>query len=560
LTDALVVYNARVIDGTGAPPIENAVLRIAGGRLTSIDQGTFDASTANGAQLIDASGKTVVPGLWDAHVHYHEWMAELYLRSGVTSFLDAGNYAEWILAQRDGVALNQIRGPRIFACGSPLGNDPVFAGGGTALQLDGPEDARRKVRRQLDLGVDAVKVWAFADEQEMAAITGEAHRAGRKAVAHLTTSARPAVLAGIDCLAHATGLPMAAVKKDETRAWMEEREQDRIRAIADLRPGASTAWALFAMMEEDTYDELIDFFLEHQTRIEPDFIFRWIFASPHWEEYEAEDLELLESSGLQYVPEYARVRAREAWGLFRRLGPKQREELRVGYQKFISFFNQFVARGGQILTGSDTSSWPMPGLGIPRELGLMVDAGLTPMQALMAATRNPAVFLGKGDTMGTLERGKVADLLIVGGDPLADISVMRRVEVVVKDGRVIDRELHAEFANPIPRPKMGMLHANPAPKITSVSTVVATQGDGDLAIEVEGSGFIRGSLATFDGVSIQTKVAGPQRLTAVIPSYLLGRAGTFAIWIANPKPIRIVDWLHEDERSNPAYFIVRFAS
>jgi hypothetical protein len=104
-----------------------------------------------------------------------------------------------------------------------------------------------------------------------------------------------------------------------------------------------------------------------------------------------------------------------------------------------------------------------------------------------------------------------------------------------------------------------MLHSNPPPSVVSVSPSVATQGDGDLAIEVEGSGFMRGSVVTFDGVSVQTTFSGPKRLDAVIPGYLLGRPGNFSVWVTNPRPIRIVDWLHQDERSNPAYFIVKFA-
>src|SRR4051794_35251560 len=97
MTASLVIHGARLIDGTGAPPLDNAVIRIVDGKIAGIDQGAFNDDVQNGQQVIDAAGKTVMPGLWDAHVHYHEWMAELYVRHGVTSIVDAGNHAEWIL-------------------------------------------------------------------------------------------------------------------------------------------------------------------------------------------------------------------------------------------------------------------------------------------------------------------------------------------------------------------------------------------------------------------------------------------------------------------------------
>jgi len=559
MSDSLIIEGATLIDGNGGSPRKNVVIRVSDGRISGVDQTPSSGAGRDRGQVIDARGKTVIPGLWDAHVHYHDWMAELYIRYGVTSILDTGNYADWILAQRDGIAKGKIPGPRIFACGNALGNHEVFRGGGTALMLDGPEDTRRKTQRLIEQGVDAIKVWAFADDAETRAACDVAHLAGRKAVAHLVSSAREAVLAGIDCLAHATGLPMAAVKDSELAKWMVERERDRILAIADLRRGSTTAWALFAMMDEDTFDGLIDFFLEHETRIEPDFIYRWVFASRSREKYEEEDLHLLEQPSLRYAPEYPRLRIPEAWYGLRRLGPEQRDELARGYEKFCIFFNRFAERGGKILAGSDSSSWPMVGVNLHRELELMVEAGLSPMEALVAATRNPAEFLGRAKDMGTVEPGKIADMLVINGDPLADIRATQRIELVIKDGRIMERELHPDYMNPIPRPALGMVHSFPVASVASVQPNGATEGDPDLAIIVEGVGFVSESVVAFDGVTIPTKCVSPTRLEATIPGYLFGRPGTFAVYVINPRPLRITDWFHQDERSNPAYFLVKFA-
>jgi hypothetical protein len=104
-----------------------------------------------------------------------------------------------------------------------------------------------------------------------------------------------------------------------------------------------------------------------------------------------------------------------------------------------------------------------------------------------------------------------------------------------------------------------MLHSNPVAELTDLSPAVATAGQGDVELTLQGSGFIRESTVVFDGVSIPTRWESTTCLHATLPEYLLGRPGNFSIYVTNPRPLRITDWLHQDERSNPAYFIVRFA-
>jgi hypothetical protein len=200
----------------------------------------------------------------------------------------------------------------------------------------------------------------------------------------------------------------------------------------------------------------------------------------------------------------------------------------------------------------------MPGKNVQRELEFLVSAGLSPVQAINAATRHPAEFIRHADTLGTVEAGKVADLLIVDGNPLQDIRSIRNVWQVVKDGSVVDRAYHPDYANPLPRPPVGLLHANPVPRIQGITPRFARQDDEGAVVTVQGSGFIHQSVVVFDGSRVPTAFRNEETLEATIPTWLLGRAGTFSLWVTNPRPVRSLDWLHEDNRSNPAFFLIHF--
>ena len=554
----LIIRGGTLIDGSGGPAREDTFILIENGRIKVVDEQTRATRSNPEGMVIDATHKTILPGLWDVHVHLADWMGELYLSHGVTSILDAANIPDWILAQRDGRSKGYIRSPRIFACGNALGGHPLFGEDDPAQVLRGADDARHRVCDAIAAGVDVIKIWAFAEADEMEVMCREAHEAGLPVMAHLTTSARDAVLAGVKCLAHCTGLPMAAVKDPSRRQWMVERERERLIAFATHKP-AITAWSLFAMMEEDTFDPLIETFIEHGTFLEPDFVYRWAFASPDRANHEDVDKRLLEHPGLSYLPGYVRYLVSRMWGYYYHLSTEQREELARGYEKFCTFLRRYVEAGGKTVIGSDTSTWPLPGISIHRELVFHVEAGLSPAQAIVAATRYPAEFVGKADSLGTVEPGKIADLLIVEGDPLRDIRATQNIAYVIMDGQLVDRTYHQDFANAIPRPRIGLFHANPVPHLTAVMPRVVEQGCGSTLLAVRGSGFIRQSIVMFDEISVPTTFCDTETLEATIPSWLLARVGTFPVWVANPNPVRSMDYLHEDERSNPGYLLVKFA-
>ena len=534
----IVLEGGKLVDCTGNNPVENALVLIEGNRFKTISQ-KGKVSYPKEAKVINTEGKTLLPGLWDTHVHFRDWMAELFLAHGVTTILDLGNYSKWILAQRDGVAKGRIRAPRIFACGEGIGHPPGRGG-----YVKDANEAHQEVKRLLSEGVDAVKVWAYCTTEMLKVVAEEAHRAGRKVIGHLgVITARDAVLNGLDCLAHATGLPMSVVRDPQKMIIGE--------------PGI-TAWGLFAMMEEEMFDEAVDFFVKRDVRIEPDFVYRWQLASRRREEREYEDFITFSDPRLSYIPEVTLSRNMRAWQVYRRLNEQQLQELKEGYEKFQKFLQRFVRAGGKIDIGTDTSEGRMPGKGVHRELEFLVDAGFLPKDVLMWCTKGSADFVGKGDELGTVEAGKIADIIVVNGDPLADITALRKIETVIKNGEIMDIGYHPDYSNPLPKPFEGVIHAYPQPRISAISPVITVEDSGPVSLTVEGQGFVTGSVVELGGVRVSTERVSATQLKATIPADLVKKVGTYMVLVVNPRPVSIKDPLHEDERSNPKYFMVKF--
>ena len=548
----IVLEGGKLVDCTGNNPVENALVLIEGNRFKTISQ-KGKVSYPKEAKVINTEGKTLLPGLWDTHVHFRDWMAELFLAHGVTTILDLGNYSKWILAQRDGVAKGRIRAPRIFACGEGIGHPPGRGG-----YVKDANEAHQEVKRLLSEGVDAVKVWAYCTTEMLKVVAEEAHRAGRKVIGHLgVITARDAVLNGLDCLAHATGLPMSVVRDPRKSQWMLDQEIKRLQTMIIGEPGI-TAWGLFAMMEEEMFDEAVDFFVKRDVRIEPDFVYRWQLASRRREEREYEDFITFSDPRLSYIPEVTLSRNMRAWQVYRRLNEQQLKELKEGYEKFQKFLQRFVRAGGKIDIGTDTSEGRMPGKGVHRELEFLVDAGFLPKDVLMWCTKGSADFVGKGDELGTVEAGKIADIIVVNGDPLADITALRKIETVIKNGEIMDIGYHPDYSNPLPKPFEGVIHAYPQPRISAISPVITVEDSGPVSLTVEGQGFVTGSVVELGGVRVSTERVSATQLKATIPADLVKKVGTYMVLVVNPRPVSIKDPLHEDERSNPKYFMVKF--
>lgn len=422
---------ATVIDGTGDAPVRDAVLLVEDQRVVALGP-PGDVGIPEAAERIDVAGRWIIPGLIDAHVHFFQsgglytrpdiidlravrsYQAEIaaireqlpatlarYVASGVTSVVDVGG-PDWNVALR-ARAHELEAAPRLAVAGPLLGTrapSELRTDQPPIVEIETPDQARAEVRRQLARGVDLIKIWFVFPEADLApdlawvrAAVDEAHAAGLRVVAHATQRhvARAVIEAGVDVLAHGiddepVDLAMLALMRERGVIYIPTLMVGRrYRAVfgrhlelteIERRLGDPEAIASFADLD----------------RVAPEMLPSWV----------------------------GRARPRP-------LNPVAAHNLR-----------RVQAAGITIAAGSDAGNiGTLHGPSLHRELELMVQAGLTPMQALLAATAGSAAVLGRDD-LGTLEPGRLADFVILEADPLADIRHTRRIRRVVTGGRMLD--------------------------------------------------------------------------------------------------------------------------
>ena len=433
----LAITGATLIDGTGAPARAGMTVLIRDGLITGVGT-TADTAVEDGVTVIDAAGKYVIPGLADMHVHFGtgglvpsdphtvQRVLRQFLFYGVTTVLNVGatgGGVDDVLRLRELQARGRLPGPHVYATGGLLtvpGSHPIATIMHPPEGVDGasydwsqrgvwvvstPAEMRELVGRMAAAGMDGVKIVIesgpppFGDHhpQMSSALVGaaveEAARHELPVFAHASSvdELREAVTHGVRAMMHLVKDP--APPGDELLAEMKERGIFYVPTLS-LFVWAD-AWG-------DPADHLSDPFL--RSGVEPEVI-----AS------------LLESRlAPTEPPAAADWSARRSW---------------------LAAFKAVHDAGVRVVGGSDTANpFVFPGYSMHHELELMVEAGLTPMEALVAATRRAAEMLGAEDAFGTVAPGKRADLLILGADPLEDIRNTRTLEVVIRGGEVVDRE------------------------------------------------------------------------------------------------------------------------
>ncbi len=382
----------------------------AGGRAVVVDGRRIEsvlpaAELPEGLARVDLPGATLLPGFIDAHVHYSSVMGPTFLAAGVTTVRDTGNNLEWILEQRGFNDGRNGRGPSIVCCGHLQdGPEKYWPRMGTA---NADADAvRASIRRHIEAGADAIKLYPGLDVEMTAAGIDETHRLGKPVTAHLgTTGVEDAVRAGLDCIEHL--------------------------ARCDV------AWRT-AEPEED--DELIDLLLEHGAAIDPTTV---IF------DRSSRNLDLVfgRDEALRWVhPAHLHY-----WKSGR---PRIDEtEARLKGQRTITYLKRFLKRaherGVTVAIGTDTPFPRLPpGFSLHDEMGVYADAGIAPVDILRSATSVNARVLAIEDRTGRIAPGLDADLVAVRGNPLDDIRDVNAIELVARRGEILDPEkLYSEVAS-----------------------------------------------------------------------------------------------------------------
>lgn len=387
-----------LVDGTGAPPVRDAVVVVRDGRIAAAGP-AGQVRVPAGVPRVDVTGKTIIPGLWDTHVHYTqgEWLAAS-LASGVTTARDAANEIEWITAIRDAVRDGRALGPRMVLAGVIDGGEHPLG----VITASTPEEARAAVRRYHAAGFPQIKIYESLPPALVPVIADEGHRLGMKVTGHVPTGMTTAdfVRAGVDGVNHLNFI-VAAMRTPAREG----------------RPASFDPRSAEAQMA-------IQLFRERGIAVEPTLARSEQRSRP------------LDSAYVAYEPGTARAprELREALntvGAPAQVGPRAIASLR----RVSGVVAELHRAGIPVLLGSDLV---VPGHTIHRELELAVQAGLTPMEAIRAATEGAARAFGMERDAGTIQAGKRADLVVLAGDPLQDISAIRRVDLVITGGRAFD--------------------------------------------------------------------------------------------------------------------------
>ena len=407
---------ATVFDGTGAPPIFDAVIVVADGHIEAI--GTDDmVKVPRGALEMRLDGKWVVPGLIDSHVHAASWALNRFLAYGVTSVRSMGGPQDEMVALRDSVSLGSLIGPRMYISGAMIDGNPATWPGATAARTGA--EARSAVDNRVLIGASLVKVYTKVNRAILAEITDEAEALEIPVAAHLgMVDAITATRMGVTSLEHMTGV-VEATLDDPSRLY---------RAHASFWEGWKRTTRSWASLDSASLDATARAIVETGATIVPTLVLYETYAHLADDAY----VSGLDLSGVPQsvrdewnVPDLIR-RAQLTqgdYGVFRRSRPK--EDL---------FARLYQHHNGNIAAGTDTPNQLLaPGASLHDELALLVAAGLSPREALLAATRNAARVLGV-DSIGVLAAGNAADFVVLTGDPLADINNTRTIDRVVFKG------------------------------------------------------------------------------------------------------------------------------
>lgn len=416
---------------------------ITGDHITALGK-TGTVHIPEGAQVVDATGKFLIPGLWDMHVHSEDnWNTgsalNLFLANGVTGVRDMGSNLEHVLALRQRIASGALLGPRMVVAGPFIYG---MAGPSDARRFNSAEEARAEVRRLKKAGVDFIKLYSYLSPAAFFAAVDEAKKQGLTPVGHVPFAVRAsdAAKAGLKSIEHMEG---ALIESTDIEDALREEIAVRIR---EGKKGIRVP-----QIEMDQTERYRDSYSPEKLRqLSAQFVRYHTWQCPT---LVVPKLELLgrESDALQtrfagYL-RYASKATQDSWKRdLHGLSPDQIPNLKV-YAAYKRVLTAAMHRAGvQFLAGTDTPvPGQVPGFSLHDELSLFVQVGFSPIEALQTATINPARFFGKEKEMGTIERGKLADLVLLDANPLDDIGNTRRIDAVVVNGRHLPKNALQEM-------------------------------------------------------------------------------------------------------------------
>jgi imidazolonepropionase-like amidohydrolase len=427
----IVIIHATVINPGTSSVEANRTVVITGDRITSVSDSAKIQPPKN-VRVIDATGQYLLPGLWDMHVHsaFGNWfpggrdiILPLLIANGVTGVRDMGGDIPVLLEWRKEIAQGQIIGPRMVISGPML--DGYLPDGKlrfpSSIPITTPASAVAAVDLLKTQGVDFIKVQSVISHDAYLAAAAEAHKQGLPIVGHVPDKVRirEVVEAGQKSIEHLMGIFEGC-----------STEEDKfIKGEGNLK-------LLLTTQDQQRCDSLATLLVQNQT---------WQVPTLAWQRGGTflDQRDLKHQPLDKYVPAYWRD---VTWRRFtdEMMPDLLRDPLALRQEYFtrnLQLVSALHRAGVPFMAGTDAAPgvYIMPGFSLHDELANFVEAGFTPMESLQTATSNPAKFLGMEASLGSVEPGKIADLVLLRANPLEDIRNTRKISVVIANGRLFDR-------------------------------------------------------------------------------------------------------------------------
>ena len=436
----LAIRHVSVIDGTGAPARADQTVVVSGNRISAIGA-EGSVRVPNSAQIIDGRGRYLIPGVWDMHIHIrgsrlpgqasfareNEAVLPLYLANGITGVREmGGDMVDTVLKWRDEIAQGRRQGPRIVTSGPKLdGSNPIWPG---SIPISTAEEAKAAVARVKNSGADFIKVYNSKPNiprDALLVILAEGKRLGMRVTGHLSEDVpySEAAAAGQDFEHIQFILRACSGTVKET-------------SLPTGFPSAQEMETITGTFDPRVAKDLVDGFVRHRTWVTPTL-------NIMYHQYLGTSDAALDPRA-KYIP----PRMLASWTDRARSQPPSAvqapfplELRRAYYRRGQELLRIMREAGVLLLAGSDTgtSNPSYPGFSLHDELARLTEAGLPPMEVLRMATWNAAKWTGSLSTLGSIGNGKLADLVLLDADPLADIRNTERIRAVIVNGKLLDR-------------------------------------------------------------------------------------------------------------------------